>query len=111
MPLPPSIPPRFAERLVQVGRDRLDRCAGAVSAVDSFVWTGLAADLHALAGEAAMMGLVAIGDLARKAEDEARAAAAQGVLEEHRDAMSARIAQLRASLDELEGTLPNADHA
>lgn len=111
MSLPASVPPRFAVRLVQVGRERLDRCASAVSAADSYVWIHLAADLHALAGEAAMMGLVAIGDLARKAEDECRAAAAQGVLDEHRVAMQARIAQLRASLDEVEGFFPDADRA
>ena len=109
MQLPPSIPPRFAVRLVEVGRERLGRCRSDVTSEDPFAWTRMAADLHALAGEASMMGLVALGELARTAEDEARTAAASGSIgEDARKNMQARIGAIDASLSELAAIVQDA---
>src|SRR5688572_29161112 len=77
-----QVPSHFVPRLVEVGRERLDRCDEAVESDDAFVWIRLAADLHALAGEASIMGLTTIGDAARAADDETRAAAASTITAE-----------------------------
>jgi HPt (histidine-containing phosphotransfer) domain-containing protein len=101
-----QVPSHFVPRLVEVGRERLDRCDEAAESNDGFMWTRLAGDLHAFAGEASIMGLTGIGDEARRAEDEARAAAATGAITaEARASLKTRLAALRASIDQLASTI------
>ena len=102
MDLPSNIPRHFAARLVEVGRERIERCDRDVESDDPFAWTRLAGQLHAFAGEASLMGLVELGDLARVTELQARAEAARAAItDEARASLREKMRAIRASIDAL----------
>lgn len=65
----PDIRARFLPKFAKAGAERISRCFELASRGES---AGLAAQMHALAGEAAILELRVIADLAREAESLAR---------------------------------------
>jgi HPt (histidine-containing phosphotransfer) domain-containing protein len=64
----PSILERFLPRLVETARARLERARAALARADAAALAEVATEMHALAGEAAMLELAEIARIAREAE-------------------------------------------
>ena len=91
---------KFLPRFVESTRERLER-ASKLIADGSNAAPAIAADLHTIAGEASIMGLVEIADLARKGE---RAVRSVGGLDD--PSILAALYQLWRGLDALAGQRP-----
>ena len=66
---------RFLPRFVKLAAERIDRCLALAERGD---WNAITTELHALAGEAALLELRPIADLAREGERIARKTESQG---------------------------------
>jgi HPt (histidine-containing phosphotransfer) domain-containing protein len=62
---------RFLPRFAQAAKGRIERARALVASAE---WSGIASELHALAGEAALLEVRDVAGLARQVESLARAA-------------------------------------
>ena len=84
---------RFLPRFTKIAVERVDRAFGLLERSN---WTALVGELHALAGEAALLELAEIAKLAREGEQVARAAATTADCERILEAIRAQIAVIPA---------------
>jgi HPt (histidine-containing phosphotransfer) domain-containing protein len=89
--LDPALLARFLPRLVESARVRLARGRTLLATATPSAAAQLSADMHTLAGEAAMLGLRGIADIARSAETLAARVAVDAAA---RDSCAARLDEL-----------------
>jgi HPt (histidine-containing phosphotransfer) domain-containing protein len=70
-----AIRSRFLPRFLTIAEGRIQRCSQLAERGD---WNGITTELHALAGEAALLELRNIAELAREGERRARKPESQG---------------------------------
>jgi HPt (histidine-containing phosphotransfer) domain-containing protein len=84
-----AIRSRFLPRFLAIAAGRIERCSKLAERGD---WNGITTELHALAGEAALLELRNIADLAREGERLARQPGSQGECPSILRAIEAQIA-------------------
>jgi HPt (histidine-containing phosphotransfer) domain-containing protein len=92
---------KFLPQFTELARDRLQRAYEACAQPDEPTLTAVARELHAIAGEAGLLGLAAIVPIARNAEEHAKRLRDGRAGEDHAGAFVGALDELRAALDAL----------
>ena len=90
---------RFLPRFAALARERLQKATGIAAQRDRDGAGAVAHDLHSLAGEAGLLGLEGVIDLARIAEDAARRFGSSGS-DGDAESFATCLAQLEAAVTE-----------
>lgn len=94
---------KFLPQFVELARVRLERAHEAVARPEIAAMTVVIRDLHAIAGEAGLLGLAAIVPLARQAEERAKRLR-ESTADADRAAFAGTIQELKRAVEVIEAS-------